>query len=473
MIGETRRTAGRSLKLIGLSAGSILLLALVSLVGLDLVSVERSESSSTPGSTHRPEMVAFIVLDNVRADRMGMCGHFRPTTPFLSEVCRDDDAFCSCRAYAPGAWTIPSHASYFTGLEVQHHQVGSPATQEERAKTELFYRTLPDSLPTLAEDMQDRGFQTVALSANPVLTEASGLLRGFEVRRVAENFRSWYSDGLVSTVRRVLDQLDPNEAPLFLFINIADAHGPWQAIPKGVGWVPPRSGMQFKEKDADDPRIRYVRGDMNEAESDELIEHFEDVYDYGVNSADRTLRRVIGLLSASGWLDGDYRIVITSDHGELIGEAGALGHGVAMFYEGLSRVPMVILSNEEGRTELAEPVSGASVFEILQGRPATRPVQAAGFDAPGWRRKYGERWGRHHGAALWKGKHKFMLVDGEFLRLDPDLESASSSSEPLSESPERQRLAEIERTLEEAKTTPLPEGTAELSKMLRALGYAD
>lgn len=460
--------------LIGVSVGSIVMLLVLALFGTDLISVAPSESTSPASSANRPEIVALIVLDNVRADRMSLCGHPRPTTPFLSDVCREDDAFCSCRAYAPGAWTIPSHASYFTGLEVQHHQVGSPATKEEREKSELFYRTFPDALPTLAEDMQDRGFQTVAISSNPVLTDASGILRGFEVRRVAKNFKSWFSDRLVDVVRVALEKFDPGDSPLFLFINIADAHGPWHPVPEGVGWVPPRGPMSFKEKNPEDPRVRYVRGEMSETESRELLEHFEDVYDYGVHSADQTLRGVVGLLSASGWLDGDYRIVITSDHGELIGEAGALGHGVAMFYEGLSRVPMVILSNEESRPELAEPVSGTSVFEIVQGQPTTRQVaQAAGFDAPGWRRKYGERWGRHHGAAIWKGADKFMLVDGDYLRLDPDAESSPNVGEVLPESPERERLAQIEQTLEDAKTTPLPEGTAELSRMLRALGYAD
>ncbi|MEZ4330879.1 MAG: sulfatase-like hydrolase/transferase [Myxococcota bacterium] len=429
--------------------------------------------ADAPPPARPAPLVALIVLDDVRADRTSLCGHARPTTPFLVETCEEPGSQCRCRAYAPGSWTIPSHASFFTGLEVQEHGVGSPSRPDER--TPVFYRTLPASIPTLAETMAERGFRTVAISGNPVLDERSGLLRGFEARTVADSFSALQGEALVEVVRASLQTPDPQARPLFLFVNVSDAHEPWQPVPEGLDWLPRRRHLRFEDT-LDAYRARFMRGELSPQEAEALMRHVADVYDFGIFRADRTLRRLVETLRETGWLAGPHRIVITSDHGELLGEAGALGHGAALLYEGLSRVPLVVLSSGEAPASLPDPAPALSVYDLLRddGTPRPRPVRAAAFRAPGWQKRYGTRWGRHDGAALWHAGARAMLVDGAFLRFVlPLADDDPKRGSPLADGLDRTELEAIAQALEARVDAPLPDGSEAISAHLRALGYVE
>ena len=457
---------------------------LAGLLALDLVSSEPTPPSIAAHPTTalpdpidsppaRGELIALIVLDDVRADRMGVCGHARPTTPFLSSTCSEAEATCRCRAYAPGSWTIPSHASFFTGLPVERHGVGSPASHAEAGRTETFYRTLPVSVPTLAESMGERGYRTVAISGNPVLDESSGLLRGFEETEVATSFTDLRGDPLVRRVRRALETPDPSGRPLFLFVNIADAHEPWGPVPDGLEWLDRPRYMRFEEP-YESYRTRFLRGELDARESQALLSHFSDSYDYGVFQADQTLEGVMRALHETGWTtSGSHRVVITSDHGELLGEHDALGHGAPLLYEGLSRVPLMVLSSRPSEPPLPDPVSTLAVFDLLRGAKPDHAVQAAAFAAPGWRKRYGERWGHSHGAAIWTENERYMLLDGASLSFDLAHESTRPEGRPLAEGPEKRQLEALARQLQDAAAAPVPEGSEDVTRMLRALGYVE
>ena len=68
----------------------------------------------------RKPNIVMIVLDTIRSDHLSICGYERPTTPVLEDLVRQAQA-ATCDAYAPGTWTLPSHASFFTGLSVPDH----------------------------------------------------------------------------------------------------------------------------------------------------------------------------------------------------------------------------------------------------------------------------------------------------------------------------------------------------------------
>ena len=110
--------------------------------------------------------VVVVVLDTTRADHVSAYGYARPTTPGF-------DAFAARailfeRAYATSSWTVPSHASLFTGLyPIQHG-----ATQE--------HTRLDEGASTLAEVLGANGYRTFAVSANPLVSIKSGLARGFD-----------------------------------------------------------------------------------------------------------------------------------------------------------------------------------------------------------------------------------------------------------------------------------------------------
>ena len=99
--------------------------------------------------------ILFIVLDTQRADRLGCYGHKRRLTPNLDRFARQGVQFM--QGIAPAQWTIPSHASMFTGLYPTAHQV----TQSNSS--------LSWDEPVLAEQLEAAGYETVAFCNNPLV----------------------------------------------------------------------------------------------------------------------------------------------------------------------------------------------------------------------------------------------------------------------------------------------------------------
>ena len=109
--------------------------------------------------------VLIVVWDTVRADRLGCYGYELPTTPYLDALAEDSLLFE--RAVSPGMWTLPSHASLFTGLPVSAHGVSSK------------HKWLDHRFETLAEVFQSTGYGTYLFSANPHMSRDANLTQGF------------------------------------------------------------------------------------------------------------------------------------------------------------------------------------------------------------------------------------------------------------------------------------------------------
>lgn len=303
---------------------------------------ERIQTGLHQAQPTQPTLV-LIVLDTVRADHLSACGYDRPTSPTLEGLIQDGAAM-HCQTYAPGSWTFPSHASLFSGLEVPEH--GAHFVGDQALLRALAIQPLDDEVPLLAEELVARGYQTLGVSGNPVLAQASGLGRGFQDWRVAPGFGPWNGDGLVQQVTDSLRLADPDQ-PLFLFVNIADAHDPWYPA-KELDWVPSYPGtLAYFEVDddgvvlPDGPWQRYVQGRMLEPEAEQLRQEVTDRYDRALHQSDATLAAVLETLGAHNWDQAGLRIVITSDHGEFLGEHGILRHG-RYLYEENNRVPLLV-----------------------------------------------------------------------------------------------------------------------------------
>lgn len=120
----------------------------------------------------------LIVLDTVRADHLGCYGYERDTTPKLdARVERDFTRFTSARSTS--SWTLPSHASLFTGLHVSQHG------------TNFANPFLRDDVVTLAEMLQQRGYATAAFTTNDWVNEKFGFNRGFESFRWSKRTMEW------------------------------------------------------------------------------------------------------------------------------------------------------------------------------------------------------------------------------------------------------------------------------------------
>ena len=115
--------------------------------------------------TSRPDIL-LLVLDTQRVDRLSAYDYEFDTSPNLDALAADATLFR--HGVSPAQWTIPSHASMFTGQYPAVH------------RTQQSYSKVPQGLPTLAELLQEDGYHTAAFCNNPLVGVVdNGLRRGF------------------------------------------------------------------------------------------------------------------------------------------------------------------------------------------------------------------------------------------------------------------------------------------------------
>ena len=367
-------------------------------VSLGLWSAQRSSppvaalAPPLPAPASRPDIV-LIVLDTVRAQALSSYGHSRNTMPNLEAFARGSTTFR--RAWTDASWTLPAHASLFSGVRSTRHRYDSGFDPFERSSPDLF----------LAARLRRAGYATAAVAANfGVFGKDDPLLRGFE-RVDAEPlrpfaFQPWFFDIISAfprvpglrgfaarfpgpsmrapwVVERALDfWTHPEERPRFLFVNLMEAHLPWIPEPEDLGRFGPR-GLEVESEQVE-VLGRYLRGGRpTPAETGVLRAR----YDEALHSLDRSLGRLLdGILRAPS--PGGAVVVVTSDHGESLGEHDRFGHRASLDEEA-TRIPLVVRG--PGLTAGAirdTPVQLVDIFLYL-ARSAGVPLEP-GLDARGF-----------------------------------------------------------------------------------------
>lgn len=371
-------------------------LALLMLVGLGVraITVEQAlrigppPRSATPGARN----VVLITLDTLRAANMGLYGYERPTTPELEKLAAESLVYD--RAYSTTSWTLPSHASMFTGL--WSHPTRASWTTAMRS-----------DVPTLAEILRGRGYDTAGFVANlAYCTRRSGLARGFA--RYEDHVLDLETILLTTAVGRSLDHLvrlatgasppdypgrkdaetvradfldwlDEREGgrPFFAFINFFDVHQPYETA------EPWRSTYDHRRPGEDERAVIRLAAKASTTNLD-----YMDRYDGAIAYLDHQVGLLVAELRRRGLLD-DTLLVITSDHGETFGEHRAEGHGASLYAETLHvplliRAPGVPAGLRLG-TELSLRDLGRTILELVLDQAT---VAASGF--PGTRFPLGE-----------------------------------------------------------------------------------
>jgi hypothetical protein len=149
---------------------------------------------------NRPSFLLFVT-DTTRADSTSAYGAVSGTTPALDALAAAGLRYR--RTYANAPWTLPSHATLFTGLLPHQHGVSWQRT------------TAPDELVTLAERLQDAGYQTVGFAENASVGSAFNLNQGCEHFQMVGRFNEPLNEALAAW----LPKRDPAR-PLFLFMGI-------------------------------------------------------------------------------------------------------------------------------------------------------------------------------------------------------------------------------------------------------------
>jgi arylsulfatase A-like enzyme len=290
--------------------------------------------------------VLVIVMDTVRAQSSSTYGYDRQTTPTLDRIAKEGLLFKD--ANAPATWSLPAHASIFTGT--------FPSWNNAHGET----RYLDDTLPTLAETLGAAGYETRCFSANPHISDAFGLTRGFmyndEAWRTGEGGRGFsFIYRLIDTfglggsvdkggqvvVENIEEWMDSrSDRPAFVFVNFLEAHFPFHQLPDEYLY-------EYQQGDIADLReagqvafgVQFGR-QLNDEEFNRVRQPLVDMYDAGILYTDFLVSQVLKQWEDEGRLDNTV-VVILGDHGEVMGEHRAFGH-VTPVTEQDFRVPLLM-----------------------------------------------------------------------------------------------------------------------------------
>lgn len=371
--------------------------------------IRRTGTGIRDSASDRPNVVVFV-MDTTRAkDTVPAAPEYTPTLATLAEQGTE-----YTRAFSTAPWTLPSHASLFTGTYPTKHGAHGKHTH------------LDDDLPTLAELFQSAEYETVGFSNNVWIDDQFGTARGFETfhgteedevdpfhdepepwggyesltdfistqfdgsgsrDNVLEILQRFVSDeprnedkGAVDTVEAVQEWLGERTRsdPFFCFINCIEPHLEYRPppeyanryLPDGWGYA---DAMQIRQ----DPRGFDVG---LYSISDEEWDVLRSLYRAEIAYLDDQIGAVVDALRAADeWEDTVF--VVTSDHGENVGEHGFLGHQYCL-YDTLIHVPLVVTG---GPFDDAAPRSD----ELLQTLDLTPTLlDVADIDAVDARREF-------------------------------------------------------------------------------------
>ena len=335
-------------------------------------SEDRALASLPPAPPDAPNVV-LLVLDTVRADHLSLYGYPRPTTPNLDRLKNRAARFEFARSAAP--WTLPAHATMFTGRWPHELSVD-------------YDRPLDTTHPTLAGFLAGQGYQTAGFVGNTVYANSwFGIGRGFtryedayeneevsprEVLRCASLTREilplavklglmdsdgrWSPRKTAESVNRDalgwLDRRATTNRPFFLFLNYIDAHGPY-TVPDDF----PRQFSQATKLDLIQANRRAGNKSLPDAERYEQLDQLGiDAYDDAIRYIDAQIGNLLAELDQRGLRQKTW-VIVTADHGEHFGEHGLYIHGNSL-YRPLIDVPLLVIPPDEPNVrQLADPVS--------------------------------------------------------------------------------------------------------------------
>jgi arylsulfatase A-like enzyme len=310
----------------------------------------------------RPASVVLIVIDTLRADRLGLYGYARETSPSLDRFAQQAAVFE--RAIASSSWTLPSFASIYTGQHPQRHGAGESLEGEG-----LQISGIDAGLPTLAELFSNAGHATVAFANNPFLHEKFGVARGFDDYSFVPASNTNIRDA-EKTTDLALAWIDRHrESPFFAMIHYFDPHMDYEPPDDLRGTFAGDYSGPLGFPVGDGAKIRNRKIVLDEADR----VYVSDSYDEELLATDRALGRLLARL-AEGERGEETFVILTSDHGEELFDHGSFEHGHAAYQE-LLHVPLVIWGpGIEGR-RIAQPVSHVDLFATA--------LDAAGIAIPG------------------------------------------------------------------------------------------
>ncbi len=281
--------------------------------------------------------LVLIVIDTMRADRLGCYGYDKPVTPMLDKLAKESVLFE--RFYAASPWTAPSFGTIFTGVSPVVHRTGKWLKQKEPGTQQIgavVLHPLNPGVATLAELVGDA--PSSAFMTNAFLHEKLGFARGFDhydytisklvgIRR-ADEVTKLAMEWLVR---------HKNDESFLQVVHYMDPHTAYEPIPIFKEQFAPGAPPTDFVKAPFGPSKKDLRGYKPTTAEKNYI---KGLYNGEVRLVDEQIGALIKAMDTLDMLD-DTWVVVTSDHGEEHFDHGDFNHGF-QYEDEVVRVPLLI-----------------------------------------------------------------------------------------------------------------------------------
>jgi len=336
-------------------------------IGLALVAAGCERSAPLPPKVgllpeggKKPNVI-FVLIDTLRADRLGAYGHARNLTPAMDSIAAEGLVFD--RAVAPAPWTLPSIASLFTSYYPSVHkayryvQVQAMVDKKTPAQS-----VLDERFETLAEVMKAGGYGTAGVVANKFMLAEYGFAQGFDHYDTSMSGENTVPGERVNAAAFAWLAQRDSDKPLFLYVHYMDVHGPYDAAPQfmeplldAVEQMPiaKRTPLTPQQLQAMNPYLRKPPKQERDPARYERLKDYREYwaarYEAGVAQVDYHLGQLRDGLRQLGLWDDAY-VIVTADHGEALGEhsfPSAAGprmlweHGYSLYQTDL-HIPLIL-----------------------------------------------------------------------------------------------------------------------------------
>lgn len=285
----------------------------------------------------RPPNIILISLDTLRADRLGVYGYGRATSPSFDRWAKDSALFR--KAISVSNWTLPAHVSMFTGLYPSSHKVVG-----------LDHKPAGE-IALLSEILERAGYETMAFTGGGYLSRGFGMHRGFN--HFDPSRSNTDLEGALRRAAKMIAKLD-GERPYYALIHAYDLHCPYD--------VPQEIEVRFESSGTEqiDPRgCGHTDSQISKAQALFL----SDRYDERIRLVDDLLGRFFDFLESRSAF-ADTVLVITSDHGEAFLEHGKVGHSHSLYSE-LLHIPLAIRAPGIAGREIGSVTSNVDLLPTL------------------------------------------------------------------------------------------------------------
>lgn len=343
------------------------------------------------GKEKQPMNLVLIIIDALRPDHLGCYGYPKATSVNLDQLAQDGYQFKEAIANAP--YTMASVPSILTGTYQYRHGIRYQPSVLSSANT------------TLTEILASHGYKRAAFVANPLISHENGFDQGFEFFHGYDELRNSSEERISASLltQRAIEWLKGRpKGPFFLLLFYFDTHWPYEPPEPFDGRFDPDFHGEFTlYRDWEQGKVAIEDIYFHNSLSLREVSHIQSLYDGCIASVDSEVGVFWRALEKLG-LQGDTLLVITSDHGESLGEHGLFfTHGFDL-YDTLVRVPLIIrLPGERGRKieeqvrlidilpttldllgiEAKASFDGVSLKPLMKAR-AFEPLEAYGENAP-------------------------------------------------------------------------------------------